>query len=152
MCRIQQLKVRAVRVPMTHPHRTAGGVISESPLVLTDVLTDDGIVGHSLVFTYTTAALKPTADLIQNLEPLVVGGAVGTGRGRAEAVGEGSDCSAPKGSSVSRCRRSTWRSGTLWLADRALRWSVCSVVSRSRFPRTGGRRIRRAGGLGEGRG
>jgi mandelate racemase len=68
MPKIKSLKVRAVRVPMAHPHRTAGGVVSESPLVLTDVLADDGIVGHSIVFTYTTAALKPTAELIQNLE------------------------------------------------------------------------------------
>ena len=71
MPKIQSLKVRAVRVPITPPHRTASGVVSESPLILTDVLTDDGVVGHSLVFTYTTVALKPTADLIRNLEDLI---------------------------------------------------------------------------------
>jgi mandelate racemase len=38
---------------MQHPHQTAGGVVAESPLVLTDVNTDDGVVGHSMVFTYT---------------------------------------------------------------------------------------------------
>src|SRR5512144_275180 len=70
---IQECKVRAVRVPMAEPHQTASGVITESPLVLTDVITDAGIVGHSIVFTYTAAALKPTADLIRNLEPLVKG-------------------------------------------------------------------------------
>ncbi len=73
MPKIKALKVRAVRVPMAHPHRTAGGVVSESPLVLTDVLVDDGTVGHSMVFTYTAAALKPTAELIRNLEGLVQG-------------------------------------------------------------------------------
>lgn len=73
MPKIQSLRVRAVRVPMAHPHRTAGGVVSESPLVLTDVFGDDGVVGHSIVFTYTTAALKPTADLIKNLEDLIRG-------------------------------------------------------------------------------
>ena len=46
---------------------------SESPLVLTDISTDDGVVGHSVVFTYTPAALKPTAELIRNLEPLIAG-------------------------------------------------------------------------------
>jgi L-alanine-DL-glutamate epimerase-like enolase superfamily enzyme len=70
---IQAFKVRAVRVPMTEPHRTASGVITESPLVLTDVITDTGISGHSMVFTYTPAALKPTAELICNLEALVKG-------------------------------------------------------------------------------
>ena len=73
MAKIESLRVRAVRVPMAHPHRTAGGVVSESPLVLTDVLTDDGVVGHSIVFTYTTAALSPTAELIRNLEALLRG-------------------------------------------------------------------------------
>jgi len=68
---IQDFRVRAVRVPMTEPHQTASGVITESPLVLTDVITDTGISGHSMVFTYTPAALKPTAELIQNCEALV---------------------------------------------------------------------------------
>ena len=58
---------------MTEPHQTASGVITESPLVLTDVITDTGIIGHSMVFTYTPAALKPTADLIRNFEALVKG-------------------------------------------------------------------------------
>ncbi len=70
---IQGFRVRAVRVPMTEPHQTASGVITESPLVLTDVITDTGISGHSIVFTYTAAALKPTAELIQNFETLVKG-------------------------------------------------------------------------------
>jgi mandelate racemase len=70
---IHSFRVQAVRVPMTAPHQTASGVITESPLVLTDVVTDTGISGHSMVFTYTPAALKPTAELIQNCESLVQG-------------------------------------------------------------------------------
>jgi len=70
--RIRGLSVRAVRVPMAEPHKTASGTVAESPLVLTDVTTDDG-TGHSIVFTYTPAALKPTAELIRNLESLIVG-------------------------------------------------------------------------------
>src|SRR6266404_709760 len=73
---IQEFRVRAVRVPMTEPHRTASGVVAESPLVLTDVITDTGISGHSLVFTYTPAALQPTAELIRNIEALVKGEAL----------------------------------------------------------------------------
>ncbi|MCF8197502.1 MAG: hypothetical protein K9J42_01950 [Sulfuritalea sp.] len=71
--KIRAVQVRSVRVPMAHPHQTAGGTVSESPLVLTDITTDDGVVGHSVVFTYTPAALKPTAELIRNLEPLILG-------------------------------------------------------------------------------
>lgn len=74
--RIDGLRVRAVRVPMVEPHQTASGVITESPLVLVDAITDTGIRGHSMVFTYTSAALRPTAELIRNIEPLLKGEAL----------------------------------------------------------------------------
>src|SRR4051795_13183662 len=73
MIRIQSLRARAVRVPMAQPHQTASGTVSESPLVLIDVVTDQGVVGHGIVFTYTAPALKPTADLVANLAPLAEG-------------------------------------------------------------------------------
>jgi Enolase C-terminal domain-like/Mandelate racemase / muconate lactonizing enzyme, N-terminal domain len=69
--KVRELRVRAVRVPMNPPHKTASGVVGESPLVLTDAVFDNGGVGHGMVFTYTTAALEPTARLVKNLEPLV---------------------------------------------------------------------------------
>lgn len=74
--KIKAVNVRAVRVPMPEPHHTASGVITESPLVLTDVVTDSGIVGHSIVFTYTVAALRPTADLVRNIGGTLVGDAL----------------------------------------------------------------------------
>ena len=58
---------------MAHPHQTASGVVNESPLVLIDLITGQGAVGHGIVFTYTAAALKATAELVQNLAPLVEG-------------------------------------------------------------------------------
>jgi mandelate racemase len=70
---IQELRVRTVRVPMREPHRTASGIVTESPLVLTDVTTSEGVVGHSILFTYTAAALGPTAELVRNLEALLKG-------------------------------------------------------------------------------
>jgi len=70
---VRELRVRTVRVPMQEPHRTASGTVAESPLVLTDIITSEGIVGHSIVFTYTPAALGPTAELIRNIEPLLKG-------------------------------------------------------------------------------
>jgi mandelate racemase len=74
--KIQSVTVRALRVPMSEPHRTASGTITESPLVLTDVVTDSGVTGHGLVFTYSTAALLPTAELVQNMAPLIEGEAL----------------------------------------------------------------------------
>ena len=70
---LRELRVRAVRVPMKEPHQTASGAVAESPLVLTDALFDNGVVGHSMVFTYTPMALKPVAELIRNFEALVKG-------------------------------------------------------------------------------
>ena len=58
---------------MTEPHQTASGTVMESPLVLLDVATDEGVTGHSITFTYTAAALQPTADLLHNIGPLIVG-------------------------------------------------------------------------------
>ncbi|HEY5789051.1 MAG TPA: enolase C-terminal domain-like protein [Gammaproteobacteria bacterium] len=68
---VRELHVRPVAVPLDPPHRTASGVIQESPLVLLDVVTDDGSVGHAMVFTYTRPALLPTAELLRNLAPLL---------------------------------------------------------------------------------
>ena len=50
--------------------------MTESPLVLTDVSTSDGSIGHSVVFTYSTALLGPTAQLVENLAAMVRGWAV----------------------------------------------------------------------------
>ena len=77
---IKNINVRAVCVPMTQPHQTAGGTVSESPLTLTDIVTDDGTVGHSIVFAYNLMALKPIADLVRNLEPLLTGAALAPGK------------------------------------------------------------------------
>jgi|GEM_PF-4510837 len=44
---------------------TSSGEVMESPLVL------DGGVGHSVIFTNTRAALKPTAELLSDMEPLL---------------------------------------------------------------------------------
>ena len=74
--KIARFNVRAVRVPMRPPHQTASGTVAESPLVLTDVVLDDGTIGHSVVFTYTPAALNPTAELVRNFEGLIKGDAL----------------------------------------------------------------------------
>lgn len=71
--RIKEIRVRALRVPMSEPHQTASGAVVESPLVLTEVITDGGVVGRSTTFTYTNAALRPTAELVNNIGQLICG-------------------------------------------------------------------------------
>lgn len=71
--KITALKVQTVLVPLPEPHRTASGVVAASPLVLITVDTDAGVQGQSMLFTYTPAALKPTAELLRGMEALIVG-------------------------------------------------------------------------------
>lgn len=70
---IASIRTRAAIVPMPDPHQTASGVITESPLILTDITTKDGVVGRSVIFTYTPVALKPALELMHNLSELVKG-------------------------------------------------------------------------------
>jgi len=73
MLTIRSIRARCVSVPMREPHRTASGTITESPLVLTDVLTEEGVEGHSYVFCYSALALRPVALLVRGLEAAVSG-------------------------------------------------------------------------------
>src|SRR5215211_1270269 len=70
---VRGVNVRAVRVPLSRPHATAGGTVTEAPLVLVDLLTDAGITGSAYVFCYTPLALSPVARLVTNLEAVVAG-------------------------------------------------------------------------------
>lgn len=71
--KIERFDIRCVLVPMAQPHRTASGTVAASPLVLLTVHTTAGVSGHGICFTYTPAALRPLADLMRNIEPLVAG-------------------------------------------------------------------------------
>lgn len=70
---IGALHVRAVDVPVRRPLETSGGVLSTAPLVLIDLHTEEGIIGSSYVFCYTSMALKPIAQLLSNLAPAIEG-------------------------------------------------------------------------------
>jgi mandelate racemase len=70
--KITRFDVDCVKVPMA-PHRTASGVVAASPLVLLTLHTDGGVSGQAITFTYTEAALRPTGELVRNLEALAVG-------------------------------------------------------------------------------
>ncbi|VVE26848.1 racemase [Pandoraea capi] len=71
--RMTGLRTRAVNVPLQYPVITAVGVVATAPLVLIDLETDSGVVGHAYVFTYTPLALKATQAMIDALAPLVAG-------------------------------------------------------------------------------
>ena len=69
--KIRRLRATPVNVPLARPHPTASGVVSSAPLVLMDLETDQGLTGHAYVFCYTPITLKPIADLIEALQPLI---------------------------------------------------------------------------------
>jgi mandelate racemase len=97
---------------MTQPHQTASGTVTESPLVLIDVATDQGVLGHGIVFTYTAAGLSPTADLIQKLAPLVEGAELWLPLRSNRSLSRAFACSGHKGSLAWRLLASIRSSGT----------------------------------------
>jgi mandelate racemase len=72
---IRAIRARGLDLTLQKPVETASGVMRSTPLVLIDLLTEEGIVGKSYVRCYTRVALKPLVALIENLEPLVKGDA-----------------------------------------------------------------------------
>jgi mandelate racemase len=73
---IRELKVRAVDAPMPRPIRTAVGTIPSAPLLLIDIQTDQGIVGHAYLFAYTKAVLAPLARLAAEIAGELAGQSV----------------------------------------------------------------------------
>ena len=61
---LREVRARAVNVPLQRPLYTSGGSLTTSPLVLIDLLTEEGVTGSAYVFCYTPIALKPVVDLI----------------------------------------------------------------------------------------
>ena len=70
---IRSINARAVVVPLVRPVRTASGAIHVSPLILIDVLTDEGITGSAYLFAYTPTMLKPLMALVDEVKLELVG-------------------------------------------------------------------------------
>ena len=64
---IRSVKARAVVAPISRPVKNAFGVIDAAPLVLIDVVTDQGVTGHSYIFAYTKLTLAPLVHLIEEI-------------------------------------------------------------------------------------
>jgi len=70
---IRDLRLRGVQVPMRLPLQTRGGTISIAPLVLIDLLTEEGVSGTTYLFCYTPLALKPVLQTLASLAALIRG-------------------------------------------------------------------------------
>ncbi len=73
MQKITKIDIRPILLPMAEPHRTASGVIAQSPLILIDITNSEGIVGHSMLFTYTQLTLRSIMDFLEGLKELLIG-------------------------------------------------------------------------------
>ena len=73
---IRSVKARAVVAPISRPVKNAFGVIEAAPLVLIDVVTDQGVTGHSYIFAYTKLTLAPLVHLIEEIGRDLTGKAI----------------------------------------------------------------------------
>ncbi len=70
---IEKVTVQTVLVPINPPHRTASGLVDKSPLVLIELHCSGGLIGNAILFTYTPAALKSSAELVRGFAELLIG-------------------------------------------------------------------------------
>jgi mandelate racemase len=73
---IRSVTARAVDVPISRPVKNAFGVIRSAPLVLIDVVTDQGLTGHSYIFGYARLTLAPLVRLIEEIGSGLTGQAI----------------------------------------------------------------------------
>lgn len=71
--KIRGLRVRGVDLALARPVETAAGAMHTAPLVLIDLVTDEGITGRSYLRTYTPLALDPLVRLVAALEEPIAG-------------------------------------------------------------------------------
>lgn len=70
---IREVRARVVMPPLAHAHEAAGASVGRAPLVLIDLLTEEGITGVSYLFGFAPWALGPLAQLVMNMGGLLVG-------------------------------------------------------------------------------
>jgi mandelate racemase len=69
----RELRATPVSVPLANPVRTASGNVTHAPLVLINLITEEGVEGRAYLFCYTPLVLKPVTALIENLGALLKG-------------------------------------------------------------------------------
>jgi mandelate racemase len=69
--KIRDVQARTVVAPLDPPVRTASGHVTRAPLVLIDLTTDAGVIGHSYLFGYHPFTLAPLRELVTALGAVV---------------------------------------------------------------------------------
>jgi mandelate racemase len=71
--RIRAVTARLVRIPMRRPLRTSASQITEAPLVLIDLDTEEGVTGRTYLFCYLESAGHAELAILRSLTPLLAG-------------------------------------------------------------------------------
>ena len=73
MLKIREIQSRPVIVPMKRPLQTSTGAVTQAPLLLIDLHTEEGVVGHSYLFGVAPYTLRPLHNLVQSLAEMIHG-------------------------------------------------------------------------------
>lgn len=70
---VRSVRVRAVVAPMPRPLQTSAGALTTAPLLLVDVETSEGTVGHAYLFAFTRDNLRPIGELVEAMGQMIAG-------------------------------------------------------------------------------
>ena len=70
---IRSVSTRAVEVPFRRPLATRIGAFTKVPYLLIDVLTEEGVTGHSYLFGYRPNGARLQATVLEEIEAMVKG-------------------------------------------------------------------------------
>lgn len=73
---IKNVRARAALVPLKRPPQSASGSIPEAALVLVDIETGEGLTGHSYLFAFSKAMLKPLVETLEAVAGMIKGDAL----------------------------------------------------------------------------
>lgn len=73
MSRVRAFTIHAARLPMAEPHKTSSAIINVCPVVTVSVLTDEGVRGDGIIFTYADVFLKAVHTLATTIAPMLEG-------------------------------------------------------------------------------
>jgi len=70
---IRGVKTVVVEVPMTFPLGTSAAIVRAAPLLLVDLLTEEGVIGRTYLFCYSRSGAKAIAALLEDAVDVVRG-------------------------------------------------------------------------------
>jgi len=71
--RLRGVQCTAVEVPLRYVLGTSAATVKAAPLLLVDVLTEEGVTGRSYVFCYRRSGAKPIAAIVEDAAEIVRG-------------------------------------------------------------------------------